>query len=155
MGWVRGNDQPPESLGLLQAVEDDVRLSLEALRTERLAGPHRDPLRTAIRSEQFLEIATLCFLSEASKGIEARLPQDVDRRIRVPNPCPCRGDISVTHHNDVTAVERGPSDRTWDPRPVLDVHGSGTMPLCGMRTESPERADVVAQQHGVRAYRIE
>lgn len=55
-------------LGRLQAIEDDVRLSLEALRAERLAGPHRDPHRTALAvgAEQLLEIATLCFPPEAA-----------------------------------------------------------------------------------------
>lgn len=70
---------------------EDVILAIMAPRsgkTSGLAGPHRDPLRTALAvgAEQLLEIATLCFPPEAGERIEARLPQDVDFRLGVPNP---------------------------------------------------------------------
>ncbi len=55
---VWSNDEPPVAVRLGKPVQEEVRVGLEVIGVEGLAGPHRDPGRraSAPRSEQVLQV---------------------------------------------------------------------------------------------------
>ncbi|MFJ3039043.1 hypothetical protein [Streptomyces tendae] len=149
---VWSDDEPPVAARLGEAVQEEVRVGLEATGVEGLACPHREPggRSPARRSEQLFQVPPLRLAAQAGEDVEAGLPEYVHLGLGVARPPSTQGDVPRAHDDDVAAVQGRPGDRFRRPRPVLDVHRVRSVPLGGVRGQHAQGAGVVAQQDGVR-----
>ncbi|GLV95174.1 hypothetical protein Slala04_66270 [Streptomyces lavendulae subsp. lavendulae] len=92
---MRRDDEAPAAAGLPQAVQEEIRLRFEPVRSEGLAGPHGDTARSWAKGgcQERLQVTPLGLAVELGERIEAGLAQDMDLGIRAAGPRPGEREI--------------------------------------------------------------